>query len=222
MKKTVIITGAVFVVFIAITYYLSGGMGVSGGMGGGMMPGGMMSKMAKSVGLIIIDEKSLPEAGSKAAKLYRDTCSSCHDLPDPASHDPWQWVFVVDRMEERIKAMGRMMGKGMMGEGMGRGRGMMDIPWDGEIKEAVLGYLQVHAFEGMDPGSLPDSPEGGAKIFKERCATCHTLPDPSMHGPEVWEYVVGKMQQFQMEMDIPVMSDREAAEVLRYLRANSH
>ena len=173
----------------------------------------MMSRMEKPVGLIAIDEKALPEAGSKASRLYRDTCTYCHDLPDPRSHDPWQWVFVVDRMEDRIKAMGRMMRKGMMG------RGMRGILWDEDIKADILGYLKRHAFQGMVPESLPDIPTKGAKIFKERCAECHTLPDPSMHVPKVWEYVVGKMQQFQKMMDIPVMSEEEVEEVLEYLRA---
>ena len=165
------------------------------------------NEQALSNGLIGIDKRLIPEANSRAAGLYDSACAFCHDLPAPASHDAMEWGFVVDRMEELIIEL------------KGRKK-RVDVPWDGGIKKEILTYLERHAFKGMNPDDLPGRPEKGAKLFKEVCATCHTLPDPSMHSLAVWEYVISKMQNFQKDMGLPVMKDDESAAVLKYLKEN--
>ena len=62
----------------------------------------------------------------------------------------------------------------------------------------------------------------GVKLFREVSITCHTLPDPSMHSLAVWEYVINKMQHFQKDMELPVMTEDEVAAVLAYLEPLSH
>ena len=163
------------------------------------------NEQALSNGLIGIDKRLIPEANSRAAGLYDSACAFCHDLPAPASHDAMEWGFVVDRMEELIIEL------------KGREK-RVDVPWDGGIKNEILAYLERHAFEGMNPDDLPGRPEKGAKLFKEVCATCHTLPDPSMHSLAVWEYVISKMQHFQKDMGLPFMTEDEVAAVLEYLK----
>ncbi len=163
---------------------------------------------ALSNGLIGIDKRLIPEAGGREAGLYDAACAFCHDLPDPASHDEVEWEFVVDRMEELIVEL------------KGREKRVV-VPWDEGIRKGIVDYLARHAFEGMDPDDLPNSPEKGAKLFREVCATCHTLPDPSMHSPAVWEYVVSKMQHFQKDMGLPVMTEDDVAAVLEYLESLS-
>ena len=164
---------------------------------------------ALSNGLIGIDKRLIPEADSRAVGLYAAACAFCHDLPDPASHDAMEWGFVVDRMEELIIEL------------KGRKK-RVDVPWDTGIRKEILAYLERHAFEGMNPDDLPGKPEKGAKLFKEVCAACHTLPDPSMHSLAVWEYVISKMQHFQKDMGLPVMTEDEVAAVLEYLKPLSH
>ncbi|MDH3974783.1 MAG: hypothetical protein OEV42_10940 [Deltaproteobacteria bacterium] len=160
---------------------------------------------ALSNGLIAIDKKALPQAGGKVAAYYDAACAFCHDLPDPASHDAIEWAYVVDRMEELIIEL------------KGREKKIL-VPWDGEIKKEVLAYLEEQAFQGMNPDDLPHTPEKGAKLYKAICASCHTLPDPSMHSLVVWEYVLSKMQHFQKDMALPVMSEEEVAALLEYLK----
>ena len=159
---------------------------------------------ALSNGLIGIDKRLIPEADSRSAGIYNEACAFCHDLPDPASHDAFEWGYVVDRMEELIIEL------------KGREK-RVDVPWDGGVKKEILAYLEGHAFKGMNPDDLPDRPEKGAKLFKEVCASCHTLPDPSMHSLAVWEYVINKMQHFQKEMGLTVMTEEVVATVLEYL-----
>ena len=50
----------------------------------------------------------------------------------------------------------------------------------------------------------------------------HTFPDPSMHSLAVCEYVINKMQHFQKDMELPVMTEDEVAAVLEYLEPLSH
>lgn len=164
---------------------------------------------ALSNGLIGIDRKLIPEAEGRSSGLYDAACAFCHDLPDPGSHDEVEWGFVVDRMEELINEL--------------KGReNMVVVPWDEGIRKVIVDYLARHSFKGMDPGDLPKSPGKGAKLFREVCSACHTLPDPSMHSLVVWEYVVSKMQNFQKEMGLPVMTEEEVAALMVYLAPLSH
>lgn len=40
----------------------------------------------------------------EGAELFRDRCSQCHALPDPAQHVPGEWSNVVERMRENMRA----------------------------------------------------------------------------------------------------------------------
>lgn len=46
----------------------------------------------------------LPDGGP-GARLFADTCSRCHALPDPAQHAPGEWPGVVARMRANMRAM---------------------------------------------------------------------------------------------------------------------
>ena len=110
------------------------GMGRMRGMmgrGRGMMGGGMMGRGGppmpmgmhgvdapsaeerdtnvryyQSHALRAIDPGALPAAGAEGAGLFRDRCSQCHALPDPAQHTPEEWPGVVERMRDNMKRMG--------------------------------------------------------------------------------------------------------------------
>ena len=162
-----------------------------------------VNPQAFSTGLIGIDEKALPGTDSRERALYVESCTFCHDLPDPASHDAFEWGFVVERMEELIDELNK--------------QDRTPIPWNDEKAGGILDYLQKNAFKGVNPDNLPDRPEKGAKLFKTVCKECHLLHDPSMHSIEVWKYVVDKMRNFQNEMEMLVITDDEAEEVLKYI-----
>lgn len=102
-----------------------GMMGRGGGrMGGGMgrgrrMPMGMHGVEAPSAeeqraiveyyrahALPAVRPGELPEGDSGARELFRDRCSRCHALPNPAQHTPEEWPAVVDRMRGNMERMG--------------------------------------------------------------------------------------------------------------------
>lgn len=85
--------------------------------GRGRMPMGMHGVRAPTIGqqrLIVayyrahalrtVEPAALP-AGEGVA-LFRDRCSRCHALPDPAQHAPREWPDVVERMRENTERMG--------------------------------------------------------------------------------------------------------------------
>lgn len=45
---------------------------------------------------------SLPEAGSKGARLVSKYCSQCHAVPSPSIHTPKEWSEVTARMQKHI------------------------------------------------------------------------------------------------------------------------
>jgi cytochrome c5 len=63
-----------------------------------------------------------------AASLFRDRCSQCHHLPDPAMHSSADWPPLVEKM-----------------------RNFMYIAHKKELTEQqmqeIIGYLQAHAEE---------------------------------------------------------------------------
>lgn len=95
------------------------GRGTRGMMGGdrGRMPMGMHGVDAPSEAeradlvayytghaMRAIDPGSAPAgAGSEA---FRDRCSRCHALPDPAAHAPGEWPAVVERMRGNMERAG--------------------------------------------------------------------------------------------------------------------
>jgi mono/diheme cytochrome c family protein len=94
-----------------------GGMMGRGMRGRGRMPMGMHGVRAPTTeqqrliveyyrkhALRAIEPAALP-AGEGAA-LFRDRCSRCHALPDPAQHTPQEWPAVVERMRENTEKMG--------------------------------------------------------------------------------------------------------------------
>jgi len=77
-----------------------GGPGMMGGYGGGMMGGdapGSGSSHEEN------RQQGYPDLNSPAGRLFAQTCSQCHALPDPRQHSAGQWPSVVARMEVHMR-----------------------------------------------------------------------------------------------------------------------
>ncbi|MCL5024520.1 MAG: cytochrome c [Nitrospirae bacterium] len=61
----------------------------------------------KAHSLKSVSPGTLPSPESKGAILFKETCSQCHALPDPAIHTAQEWNAVVERMRGHMQAMGR-------------------------------------------------------------------------------------------------------------------
>jgi hypothetical protein len=83
------------------------GPGGMGGFGAGMMGGngGMMGGYGpgQGGGYERNPQQGYPDLNSSAGRLFAQTCSQCHALPDPRQHSAEQWPGVVARMEQHMR-----------------------------------------------------------------------------------------------------------------------
>ena len=77
-----------------------GGPGMMGGYGGGMMGG---YGPGPGSGYEENRQQAYPDLNSRAGRLFGQTCSQCHGLPDPRQHTARQWPSVVARMEQHMR-----------------------------------------------------------------------------------------------------------------------
>jgi len=129
----------------------------------------------------------LPEAGSDGAKLARRYCVQCHNLPNPAMHEPARWPRVVDRM------VVRMQGRGNMGTLMADMMAGVEAPSD-EERIALLAYFRRNGQAPIDHARYPELERPSGEAFRLACSQCHVLPDPRRHTASEWRAVVARMQ----------------------------
>jgi len=65
----------------------------------------------------------------------------------------------------------------------------------------------------------PDSP--GARLYQQRCDTCHRLFAPSTLKFEMWKFQVERMQGEMARRGLPPLTDEERTTLLDYLKRNS-
>ncbi|HMZ84465.1 MAG TPA: hypothetical protein PLC93_09200 [Rhodocyclaceae bacterium] len=56
-----------------------------------------------------IETRRYPDLAT-AGWTFREACSQCHALPEPASRQPGQWRSIVERMERNMAWMNRVVG----------------------------------------------------------------------------------------------------------------
>jgi len=101
------------------------------GMGPGMMSGygrGMMGGYGTGPRGGYDENRQQPSPGleSKSGRLFAQTCSQCHALPDPQQHTAAQWPSVVARMEQHMR------------------QSNIPLPGEREIKD-IDAFLEQHA-----------------------------------------------------------------------------
>jgi len=57
-----------------------------------------------------LDAKRYPEVAQPSGEAFRLACSQCHVLPDPRRHSAAEWPAVVERMQQNMQWMNRVVG----------------------------------------------------------------------------------------------------------------
>ena len=57
-----------------------------------------------------LDPARYPEVNGAAGEAFRLACNQCHTLPDPRRHSAAEWPAVVERMQENMQWMNRVVG----------------------------------------------------------------------------------------------------------------
>jgi hypothetical protein len=149
-----------------------------------------------------LDPTLLPEADSRGARLLRQYCTQCHELPGPGRHTAEEWPAVLERMAVLMDVSQRF--RGLMGK--------IAAPSTDE-RAALEAYLSAHALVPMR--GTPRGP--GAAEFAQGCTGCHALPAPSQHAPEEWGDVVARMQRNAAVMQRGAFDARAEQAILTYL-----
>ena len=173
--------------------------------GGMMSRGGMKAMMKGMMGDILppgIDPKLLPDPGSPGARLLKQYCTQCHDLPGPGMHTAAEWPAVANRMNGREQMM-----RGMMG---------VRAPAAAEL-EILVAYLQEHAQRPLAAG-YPDLGSQAGRAFRATCAQCHALPDPAQQTADAWPGVVDRMRRNMSVMGKPVPDEVTTREIIVFLQ----
>ena len=130
----------------------------------------------------------LPDPRSRGAHLVLRYCVQCHNLPNPAMHEPKRWPSVVERMVLRMR------GKGNLGTLMSEMMASVEAPDEAE-QRALLAYLRRHAQKPLDPRKVPEVLQPAGEPFRIACSQCHALPDPRRYTAAQWPVVVERMQE---------------------------
>ncbi len=147
----------------------------------------------------------LPEPRSRGALLVVQYCVQCHNLANPAMHNPEKWPGIVDRMVVRMK------GRGNMGELMKEMMAGVEAPSEEEEK-VLVAYLRKHGQRAIDPKRYPELEAPSGQSFKLACGQCHVLPDPRRHTAAEWPAVVARMEQNMAWMNRVVGTQRNSTE----------
>ncbi len=190
------------------------GMGFAQGMmdrGGRMMGGHMREMMQRMMGDMLpppMDPALLPDPDSDGAKLLQQFCTQCHNLPGPGLHTAAEWPAVVERMNRRMRMMGRhsMM---MMGG--------IETPTERELA-TIRDYLESHAQKPLTTRLLADLQNKGGKAFGAFCSQCHVLPDPGWHTSAEWPAVVERMMEYMARMGKLVPDEETVRDIVDFLQ----
>lgn len=153
---------------------------------------------------------SLPAKDSKGAKLLGFYCVQCHTMPSPGLHSADDWPKVVARMIERINRY----------RSTNSELHKVKEPTPAELGE-LLAYLQKFGFKMIDPARYPDLDSDTGQAFRKVCATCHALPDPTIHSDEQWRVVVLRMRENMKLLGVADPGDSELAKVIGFLQAHA-
>ena len=68
---------------------------------------------------------------------------------------------------------------------------------------------------------LPEPESPGARLYQQRCDTCHRIFAPSSLKYEMWKFQVDRMQGEMARRGLPPLTAEERATVLDYLKRHS-
>ena len=95
-----------------------------------------------------------------------------------------------------------------------------DGSWRRGAGAVLATVFAVLAVSGCSP-TLPEPDSPGARLYKERCDSCHRLFAPSTLKFEMWKVQVDRMQGEMARRGVPPLTTEERATVLDYLKRHS-
>ena len=87
------------------------------------------------------------------------------------------------------------------------------------LRGVILGLLcaSITACET----ALPEPDSEGARLYRQRCSGCHRLYQPGLLTPEMWQFMLVRMEQEFLRLGRPPLSETERRTILDYLNAHA-
>jgi hypothetical protein len=84
-----------------------------------------------------------------------------------------------------------------------------------------LGFLLAIGEVGCD-ASLPDPQSSAAQLYRQRCSACHRLYSPRILTPEMWSFMIDRMEQEMQRRGVAPLRTEEKRTILEYLQKYSN
>lgn len=83
------------------------------------------------------------------------------------------------------------------------------------LRSVILGLLcaSLTACET----TLPEPDSEGARLYHQRCSGCHRLYHPGLLTPEMWQFMLARMDTEFLRLGRPPLSELEKEKILAYL-----
>ena len=87
------------------------------------------------------------------------------------------------------------------------------------VRRVILGLLcaSLTACET----SLPEPDSEGARLYRQRCSGCHRLYQPGLLTPEMWQFMLARMDTEFVRLGRPPLSETERRIIFDYLNAHA-
>ncbi len=69
--------------------------------------------------------------------------------------------------------------------------------------------------------NLPEPESVGAKLYAQRCSGCHRLYQPGLLTPEMWQFMLARMDKEFLRLGRPPLSVAERRTLLDYLSTHA-
>lgn len=68
---------------------------------------------------------------------------------------------------------------------------------------------------------IPDAETANARLYTEKCGSCHAVPHPGRNTAQEWVHLLALMEQRMAERNMPPFTDDERQVLQNYLQANA-
>lgn len=87
------------------------------------------------------------------------------------------------------------------------------------LRRVILGllYVSLTACEA----TLPEPDSEGARLYRQRCSGCHRLYHPGLLTPEMWQFMLARMDTEFVRLGRLPLSATERRIIFDYLNAHA-
>jgi len=71
------------------------------------------------------------------------------------------------------------------------------------------------------PTPIPNAESPAAKLFVEKCGTCHAVPHPKRNSAEEWQHLIPLMEQRINERGMDALTNKQRETIQAYLQTHA-